>query len=77
MGQGEELRAAVDSGGMGLLGTKCPLPLLLLFIMGEWALPLLTHAPGFEAAPGFLARSLSGSKASRTKEDLFCLVFFF
>lgn len=38
MGQGEELRAAVDSGGMGLLGTKCPLPLLLLFIMGGKAL---------------------------------------
>ena len=35
MGQGEEPQAAMGSGGTGLLGTEWPLPLLLLFIMGE------------------------------------------
>ncbi|EDL25430.1 roundabout homolog 4 (Drosophila), isoform CRA_d [Mus musculus] len=38
MGQGEEPRAAMGSGGTGLLGTEWPLPLLLLFIMGGEAL---------------------------------------
>ncbi|XP_029337901.1 roundabout homolog 4 isoform X2 [Mus caroli] len=33
MGQGEEPRAAMGSGGTGLVGTEWPLPLLLLFIM--------------------------------------------
>lgn len=41
MGRGEELRAAMGSGGTGLLGTKWPLPLLLLFIMGKWGPPSL------------------------------------
>ncbi|XP_029399519.1 roundabout homolog 4 isoform X3 [Mus pahari] len=38
MRQGEEPRAAMGSGGTGLLGIEWPLPLLLLFIMGGEAL---------------------------------------
>lgn len=39
MGQGKQLREAMGSGGVGLLGTRWPLPLLLLLIVGEWGPP--------------------------------------
>lgn len=39
MGQGKQLREAMGSGGVGLLGTRGPLPLLLLLIVGEWGAP--------------------------------------
>lgn len=68
MGQGKQLREAMGSGGVGLLGTRWPLPLLLLLIVGEWGPPSpspRSWTPGWTHGPG--------SKASRTKEDLLSL----